>query len=135
MRPAPSAGAPRVSPAFERLAAALAREGLVDDGTPASAPRAGARRFGSDALTTGGAIYAMPVRGALVVKLPRARVAALVASGAGAPYDAGRGRALRAWVLVADPAADWLGLAREARAFVGAGGPRRRPARVADESA
>ena len=95
------------------LADALAGEpgvGLPGDG--------GRRRFGSRALTVDGSIFAMDVRGALVLKLPRDRVRELLADGSGAPFRTGRGAPMREWVaLGADDAAD-LDLAREALAFV-----------------
>jgi hypothetical protein len=60
--------------------------------------------------------------GELVVKVPAARVAALVASGEGLPFDRGQGTPMREWVLVrpADEAA-CDAILREARDFVGAG--------------
>jgi hypothetical protein len=36
---------------------------------------------------------------------------------------AGHGRRMKEWVAVDDEAADWVALAREARAFVGGGHP------------
>ncbi len=90
---------------------------------PGVAPPDPSRRgFGADALTVNGSIFAMVRDGALVVKLPAARVRALLASGDGAPFDAGRGRPMKEWVAVAavDPGA-WQALAEEARVFVGAG--------------
>jgi hypothetical protein len=83
---------------------------------------AGKRGFGASALTIDGRIFAMMPRDRLVVKLPRARVDALVADGWGVPFDANRGRPMKEW-LVIDPAHenDWLSLAEEARAFVGTG--------------
>jgi hypothetical protein len=77
----------------------------------------GGRAFGSDALKVGGSIFAMD-RGGLVLKLPAARVAELIANGTGTPFDAGKGKPLREWVRVADPA-HWEGLAEEAYHFVG----------------
>lgn len=83
-------------------------------------PGAGGRRgFGADALTVDGSIFAMVVRGHLVVKLPRARVAELVADGTGAPFDAGKGIPMREWVSVlADDTDAWTALAEESLAFV-----------------
>jgi hypothetical protein len=101
---------------FDRVVTALADR-------PGVAPPDPTRRgFGSDALTVDGSIFAMVRRGALVVKLPSSRVGALIASGAGAPFDAGRGRPMKEWVVVAtvDPEA-WQALAEEACAFVGRG--------------
>ena len=90
---------------------------------PGVAPPDPSRRgFGANALTVHGSIFAMVSRGALVVKLPAARVSALVASGDGAVFDAGRGRPMREWVAVAEVDPDaWRALAEEACAFVGAG--------------
>jgi TfoX/Sxy family transcriptional regulator of competence genes len=84
-------------------------------------PREGSpRRFGSAALTVDGSIFAMLTRGELVVKLPAARVAELVATGDGMPFTAGKGRAMREWVVVAgDDPQQWHELAREALRFVG----------------
>ena len=76
------------------------------------------RRFGSTALKVEGSIVAMAVGGSLVLKLPRARVEAMLADGSGTPFRNGRGAAMREWVTLGpDDAAD-LPLAREALAFV-----------------
>lgn len=90
-------------------------------------PPAGGTGFGRSALRVRGSIFAMLVRGRLVVKLPAARVDDLVGSGAGVRFDANKGTPMREW-FSADPAAelDWVALAREALAFVGA-----RPSRPA----
>jgi TfoX/Sxy family transcriptional regulator of competence genes len=84
-------------------------------------PREGSpRRFGSDALTVDGSIFAMLTRGELVVKLPAARVAELVTRGNGMPFTAGKDRAMREWVVVVgDDPQEWHALAREALRFVG----------------
>jgi len=55
-----------------------------------------------------------------VLKLPRQRVVALVASGEGVPFENGQGRAMKEWVALAPSAAlDWLPLERKALVFVG----------------
>lgn len=86
------------------------------DGTQAK------KSFGSSGLKIHDKIFAMLVRDRLVVKLPKSRVDALVASGDGERFDPRRdGRLMKEW-LVVDPASalDWLPLAREAMEFVGA---------------
>jgi TfoX/Sxy family transcriptional regulator of competence genes len=77
-------------------------------------------RFGSSALKVHGKIFAMLVRDALVVKLPRQRVDALVAAGEGQRFDPRHdGRVMKEWLIV-EPAFSerWLPLAREALEFV-----------------
>lgn len=97
---------------------------LVDDlaGLEGVTPPEGARGFGRSALRFRRKIFAMLVRGRLVLKLPEARVSALVAAGEGVPFDANKGTPMREWLSL-DPESglDWLPLAREALAF--AGGP------------
>src|SRR3989442_9333783 len=65
-------------------------------------------------------IFAMLVRGDLVVKLPKGRVDELVASGVASRFDAGRGRLMKEWASVTPNAGRrWRALVAEARAFVG----------------
>ncbi len=102
--------------ADQRLAALADAFAGEPDVTP---PASGGRGFGAGALKVSGSIVAMVVQGALVVKLPEARVAELVSAGTCAPFDSGKGRPMREWavVLPADPATD-LALAGEALAHV-----------------
>jgi hypothetical protein len=89
--------------------------------------------FASNGLRIGGRIFAMLVKGELVVKLPARRVAELVAAGTGAAFDPGHGRAMKEWVAIRPQAAGappWIELAREARRFVGSSAPASRPARA-----
>jgi hypothetical protein len=78
------------------------------------------RAFGSSALRVDGKIFAMRSSAdQFVLKLPAERVAALIASGEGEAYDAGKGRPLREWVAVKPSSGlDWTALAREALRFV-----------------
>lgn len=82
---------------------------------------AGGRGFGSSGqLKVDNRIFAMLVRGALVVRLPRERVNQLVESRDGVRFDPRRdGRLMKEWVVLS-PASrmDWLSLAREAMRFV-----------------
>lgn len=89
------------------------------DVTPPSVADRAKKGFGSAALKIDGKIFAMLVRDRLVVKLPRARVDALVDSGDGERLDPGHGRIMKEWLSL-DPASDedWLPLAREALEFV-----------------
>ena len=76
--------------------------------------------FGSNpGLRVGGKIFSMVSQGGLVVKLPRERVSALVETGTGARFDAGRGRLMSEWVVVpATRKALWEPLVEEAFSFV-----------------
>jgi TfoX/Sxy family transcriptional regulator of competence genes len=85
------------------------------DGTQAK------KRFGSSELKVNDKIFAMLVRGRLVVKLPKLRVDALIASGTGERFDPRHdGRLMKEWITL-EPmfAEEWLPLAREAMEFVG----------------
>ena len=76
--------------------------------------------FGSSGqLKVDGRIFAMLVRGELVLKLPRARVDELIAGGRGRHFDAGKGKPMREW-FVLSPASrqPWPALAEEALNFV-----------------
>lgn len=77
------------------------------------------RGFGSSALQVSGRIFAMLRNDRLVLRLPPARVAELLAAGEGVAFDAGKGRPLKEWVAVGeDSEAQWLSLAEEALTFV-----------------
>jgi len=78
------------------------------------------KMFGSSGLSIGGKVFAMLVKGKLVVKLPKPRVDALVASGDGERFDPRHdGRLMKEWLSV-EPTSEeeWLPLAREAMEFV-----------------
>ena len=101
-----------------RFAAVVA---LLDRKPGVTHSNAKSRLFGSKALKVHDKIFAMvSSRGDFVVKLPKARVEALVASGAGGRFEASQGRPMKEWLQV-DPASgqNWLELAREALEFVG----------------
>jgi hypothetical protein len=76
--------------------------------------------FGGNAgLRTGGKIFAMVVRGALVVKLPRERVDSLVEGGTAERFSPGTGRVMKEWISVGvEDLSEWEGLVAEAFAFV-----------------
>ena len=111
-------------------------EDLVDQliGTEGVTPPRGGSGFGRSALRFQGKIFAMHVRGTLVLKLPAERVEALVRAGEGVHFDANKGTPMREWLSL-DPGSGlpWLPLATEALDFVrsarrtGSSGSARRP--------
>lgn len=99
---------------YAAIVEALLNEADVTDGSSEQ------RGFGSSELKVGGKIFAMLSKDRLVVKLPRRRVDALIAAGAGDRFDPRRdGRLMKEWVTIPATAQDqWLPLAREALRFV-----------------
>ena len=99
-------------------------EGLVGEllGYPGVTPPSGGSGFGRGALRWEKKIFAMLVRGRLVVKLPAPRVDALVSGGDGVRFDANKGTPMKEWFSL-DPESGlaWLPLAREALDFARAG--------------
>jgi hypothetical protein len=98
---------------------------LIDELVPVAevTPPRGGAGFGRSALKFRNKIFAMLVRGRLVLKLPADRVEALVAAGEGVHFDANKGTPMREWFsLDADSGLDWLPLAREALKFAGSDG-------------
>ena len=100
---------------WQALVSDVLAEGIATYGNQEGPQRA----FGSTSLKTDGKIFAMLVKDRLVVKLPAARVTALVESGAGERFDPGHGRIQKEWLAVNDDdAAGWRALATEAEAYV-----------------
>lgn len=94
---------------FEPIAKAFLKESGVTEG----------KMFGTSVLKIKGKVFVFPMKGKLVVKLPRDRVAEIVALKKGVYFDPGHGRISKEWVAVAPSAeSEWLNLAREAKAFV-----------------
>lgn len=101
------------SPDFKQVIRAFARDPRVTVGE--------GKGFGSGGLKVDGKLFAlMSSRGQFVAKLPKQRVAELVAQRKGEQFDPGHGRLMREWVALHGDS-DWLALAREARRFVGGG--------------
>ncbi|WP_033295781.1 TfoX/Sxy family protein [Amycolatopsis jejuensis] len=97
-------------------------EDLVDElqHCPGVTPPRPGQGFGSHALKVHGRMFAVYVRGRLVVKLPKPRVDELVAQGHGVRFDANKGTPMKEWFSM-DPEAEleWTTVVREAMKFVG----------------
>ena len=94
---------------FSRVMAELSSELGVSTG----------KMFGAEGLKIQQQVFAMEVKGKLVVKLSQARAAALCARGVAEPFDPGHGRPMKQWVAVSKRAhLDWLTLSREALDYV-----------------
>jgi TfoX/Sxy family transcriptional regulator of competence genes len=93
--------------------------GAPDVTLPTDDPTA-RRGFGSSALKVKDKIFAMLVNDRLVVKLPKARVDALVAAGDGERFDPRHDeRVMKEWLVVAPGHEDeWLALAQDAMRHV-----------------
>jgi hypothetical protein len=101
-----------VPASFAPIVSAVARDRSVTRG----------KMFGSsNVLTVSGKIFAMLVRGKLVVKLPKQRVDELVAAKAGTYFDPGHGRLMKQWISIPAGKVDWVETASEAHRFVMAG--------------
>jgi TfoX/Sxy family transcriptional regulator of competence genes len=80
------------------------------------------RMFGSDGLKVGKQVFAMVVKGKLVVKLSAERTEELRARAGVAAFDPGHGRPMKQWIAVGPSSRlDWLAVAREALAYVRGG--------------
>jgi hypothetical protein len=83
-----------------------------------------ARMFGADCLKVKGKVFAIDFKGALVVKLPAARVSELIARGHASAFDPGYGRRMKEWAAIPPGATvNWLAIAEEARTFVSRSAP------------
>lgn len=101
---------------FAKVIAALSKNRAVTIG--------GGKGFGKGALKAKGKIFAMVTStNQFVVKLPKDRVNALVASGTGQRFEPCPGKPMREWLVVTGENSEWLPLANEACEFVIGGNP------------
>jgi hypothetical protein len=95
-------------------------EELIDElvGIAGVTPPAGGSGFGRSGLRFQKKIFAMLVRGRLVLKLPARRVGELIDAGHGVRFDANKGTPMKEWFSL-DPGSGqpWQPLAREALEF------------------
>jgi TfoX/Sxy family transcriptional regulator of competence genes len=74
--------------------------------------------MGMPALKVGSKMFGGLYDGGLVVKVGRERASELIESGRASAFDpSGRGRAMKDWAQLDEPADDWLALAEEAKLF------------------
>ena len=108
---------------MEREAEARARFGDLCQllaGVPGVTLPQGGSGFGRAALRYQGRIFAMFVRGRLVLKLPAPRIDTLVEASRGDRFDANKGTPMKEWFSPAPEITDdaeWESLAREALTF------------------
>jgi hypothetical protein len=106
----PSAPTPNER-AFARVAKSLTGERGVTLGI--------GKGFGANSLKVNGKIFAMvSARDEFVVKLPKERVAALVAAGKATYFDTGRGKIMKEWIVVPEDSLPMTRLAKEAYEYV-----------------
>ena len=79
------------SASFAPVVSAFARDRSV---------RRGKMFSSSNVLSVNGKIFAMLVKGELVVKLPKQRVDELVAARAGTYFEPGHGRLMKQWISI-----------------------------------
>lgn len=99
-----------VDPRFAPVVDAFAADPAVTAG----------RMMASFGLKVNDKIFAMVVRGRLVVKLPKTRVDEMVGGGVGEHFETGQGRRMKEWIAVTGDTG-WVDLAGEAYGFVKAG--------------
>jgi TfoX/Sxy family transcriptional regulator of competence genes len=95
--------------AYRKVVEAL----LVDPGVSET------QMMGMPSLKVAGKLFGGLNGDALVVKVGKARADELIASGRAEPFDpSARGRPMKDWARLPEPAGDWIPLAEEARTFV-----------------
>jgi hypothetical protein len=98
--------------AYRKVVEAL----LVDPGVTET------QMMGMPSLKVAGKLFGGLNGDALVVMVGKARADELVASGRAEPFDpSARGRPMKDWARLPEPATDWIPLAEEARSFVSLG--------------
>lgn len=79
------------------------------------------KMFGASGFKLDGKVFAMFVKGKLVIKVPQARAAELVQTGQGEFFDPGHGRRMKEWVAFEHGSKSvWRQWIAEAKAYVAA---------------
>jgi hypothetical protein len=105
----------------QELYALLVKELTKEPGVTFPVQEPGERKsFGTNALHVNDKIFCMvDSRARFVVKLPATQVQSLLADGRGAPFEMGKAKWAKEWVvLVEGTENDWPSRAREALSFV-----------------
>jgi hypothetical protein len=76
------------------------------------------KRFGSNGLKVNDKLFALWVRGSLVVKLPAEHAARLVAAHQAMPFEPRPGRAMKSWLVITSETLPWVELAEAAYRYV-----------------
>lgn len=100
----------------EAAYAALVSKLTADSRVAAASERRG--KLGTNSLKVDGKVFAMWVRGALVVKLPQSEIDAAVAAERGERLSMGK-RVMKEWFVVHEDERRWPAIARRACAYVG----------------
>jgi hypothetical protein len=100
----------------EAAYAALASKLTADARVVVPSERRG--KFGTNSFKVDGKVFAMWVRGALVVKLPQSEIDAAVAAERGERLSMGK-RVMKDWLVVHEDERRWPAIARRACAYVG----------------
>ncbi len=106
---------PRFAPVLEALARNL--------GFSLMESKSGAMR----GLMLNGKSFGMSSHGRFILKLTEERSATLIADGIGKPFSPSPGRAMKGWLEVTNPKANWVVLAKEAYRLAADAGKKRGP--------
>jgi len=78
-------------------------------------------------LMLNGKSFGMSSHGRFILKLTEERTATLIGDGVGKPFSPSAGRAMKGWLEVTDPKANWVVLAKEAYRLAADAGKKRGP--------
>lgn len=92
---------------------------LIADELGKDAAVSQSKMFGSQGFKIAGKVFAVLVKGKLVLKLPKETVGQFIATEKGEHFDPGHGKIMKEWVALKPISPDeWLALAKHAKDFV-----------------